>query len=86
MKRLFAIACILACAAGLAGCENITGASATSRALLITAGETCERSTIIPSRFISRTTSLPNGVRPLCFGLSVALSAKSLAVAWARVM
>ena len=28
-------------------------------------------STIIPRRFISRTTSLPNAVRPLCAGLSV---------------
>ena len=40
----------------------------------------------MPSRFISPITASPNGVRPLCFGLSVALSAKSLAVACARVM
>ena len=48
-------------------CEKITGASVTSSASLIVAGDTCERSTSMPSRFISRTTSSPNGVRPPCF-------------------
>ena len=45
-------------------CEKITGASLTRRASLIVPGETCDRSTSMPSRFISRTTSRPNGVRP----------------------
>ena len=41
-------------------CEKITGASATSSAAAIVAGDTWLRSTSIPSRFISRTTSTPN--------------------------
>ena len=41
-------------------------------------GETWLRSTSMPSRFISRTTSSPNGVRPWCAGASVAESAQSV--------
>ncbi len=44
--------------------ENITGASLRRSTCAITESDTCEMSTIIPSRFISRTTSRPNGVRP----------------------
>src|SRR6478672_10490134 len=44
--------------------EKMTGASVTSRASLMVPGETCDRSTSIPSRFISRTTSRPNSVSP----------------------
>ena len=47
-------------------CEKITGASATRSASSIVSGDTWERSTSIPSRFISRTTSSPNFVRPPC--------------------
>ena len=50
-------------------CEKITGASATSSASLIAPGETCERSTSMPSRFISRTTSSPKRVSPPCRAL-----------------
>ena len=40
---------------------KITGASVTSQGVAAWClRETCERSTSIPSRFISRTTSLPN--------------------------
>src|SRR5450756_3009296 len=38
-------------------CENITGTSLTRSAWRIVSAETCERSTSIPMRFISRTTS-----------------------------
>jgi hypothetical protein len=44
--------------------EKITGASVTFSASLIVAGDTCERSTSMPSLFISRTTSSPNAVSP----------------------
>ena len=67
-------------------CEKITGASLTSRASCIAFGETCAMSTSMPSRFISRTTSLPNGVRPLCTGLSVAESAQSVFLVCVSVM
>ena len=40
--------------------EKMTGASVTSSASLMVAGETWERSTSMPRRFISRTTSRPN--------------------------
>ena len=42
----------------------MTGASLTRRASSMVAGETWERSTSMPSRFISRTTSSPKRVRP----------------------
>ena len=38
-------------------CEKMTGDTATSSASCMVCGETCERSTSIPRRFISRTTS-----------------------------
>ena len=48
----------------------MTGAFVTSSVSKNVLSATCEMSTIIPSRFSSRTTSLPNGVRPSCAGLS----------------
>src|SRR5207237_1409886 len=66
--------------------EKITGASVASSAALIVPGETCERSTSIPSRFISWTTSRPNGVRPPCFALSSAASAQSSVTLCVSVM
>src|SRR5918911_1101204 len=56
-------------------CEKMTGASLTFSASLIVPGETCERSTSIPSRFISRTTSSPKRVSPPCRALSWAVAA-----------
>ena len=44
--------------------EKITGASVASSAARIVVAATWERSTIIPSRFISRTTSTPNADSP----------------------
>ena len=55
----------------------MTGAFVTLSAAFIVSAETCDRSTSMPSRFISRTTSSPNGVRPFAFGLSVPESAQS---------
>ena len=56
-------------------CEKITGAVVTRSASSIVAGDMWLRSTSMPSRFISRTTSSPNGDRPSSFGVSVAESA-----------
>ncbi len=42
----------------------MTGASLTASAACIVSGDTWLRSTSMPSRFISRTTSPPNGVSP----------------------
>ena len=67
-------------------CENNTGARDTRMASTIVASETWARSTSIPTRFISRTTSSPNGVRPLCFALSVAASAQSIVSQCVSVM
>ena len=67
-------------------CEKITGASLTRSASSMVAGETCERSTSIPSRFISRTTSSPKGVRPPWRASSVAESAQSSVFEWVSVM
>ena len=67
-------------------CEKMTGASVTSSASFIVSAETCEMSTSIPSRFISRTTSSPNFVRPPCRGASVAESAQSLTLKCVSVM
>ena len=50
-------------------CEKITGASATSRASCMVDGATCDRSTSMPIRCISRTTSRPKSVRPPALGL-----------------
>ena len=67
-------------------CEKITGASVTSSASFIVSADTCERSTSIPSRFISRTTSTPNFVSPSWRAGSVAESAQSLALKCVSVM
>ncbi len=67
-------------------CENSTGASLTRRASRMVSAETCERSTSMPSRFISRTTSSPKAVRPPAAGLSVAESAHGVLSLWVSVM
>ena len=67
-------------------CEKITGASATSSAAAIVVAATWLRSTSIPSRFISRTTSRPNRVSPPWRGASVAASAQRVVFQWVRVM
>jgi hypothetical protein len=67
-------------------CEKITGASDTRSASCIVAGETCERSTSMPSRFISWTTSSPKRVRPEWRASSVAESAQSSVCEWVSVM
>ena len=56
----------------------MTGTVVSSRTSANVLSATCEMSTITPSRFSSRTTSLPKSVRPLCFGLSVDESAQLL--------
>jgi hypothetical protein len=66
--------------------EKITGASDTRMASSMVSSETWLRSTIIPSRFISRTTASPNGDSPPHFGASVALSAQVVVREWVRVM
>ena len=66
-------------------CEKITGALVTSSASLMVAGDTWDRSTSIPSRFISRTTSRPKSVRPPCRALSDAASAQSSVTLWVSV-
>ncbi len=65
--------------------EKITGASVTSRAARIVVAATWERSTIIPSRFISRTTSTPNADSPPTPGSSVAESAHGVLSLWVSV-
>jgi hypothetical protein len=47
--------------------EAMIGAFETSSASLIVSSETCDTSTSIPRRFISRTTSRPKSFRPPCF-------------------
>ncbi len=66
-------------------CEKITGASVTRRASRMVSAETCERSTSMPRRFISRTTSSPKRVRPPATGLSVAESAHGRLSLWVSV-
>src|SRR5690606_22619885 len=66
-------------------CEKITGASLTRSAARIVSAETWERSTSMPSRFISLTTSSPNGDSPPTCGWSVAESAQGTLVLWVRV-
>ena len=46
--------------------EANTGAADTARTSARVLSETWERSTSMPSRFISSTTSRPKSVRPLC--------------------
>ena len=67
-------------------CEKITGDADTLRASLIVAGDTCERSTSIPSRFISPTTSRPKSVRPPWRTVSIAASAQSSVTLCVSVM
>lgn len=50
--------------------DATTGARVVSSASKNVLSETCEMSTIIPRRFSSRTTSLPNDVRPSWAGAS----------------
>uniref|UniRef100_A0A182Q4M9 Uncharacterized protein n=1 Tax=Anopheles farauti TaxID=69004 RepID=A0A182Q4M9_9DIPT len=45
-------------------CEKMTGAFEVASASSIVGTDTCERSTIMPSRFISETTSVPKWERP----------------------
>ncbi len=56
-------------------CEKITGARAASSASCMVAGETCDRSTSMPIRCISLTTSRPKSVSPPASTSSVAESA-----------
>ena len=67
-------------------CEKMIGAFVTRSAAFIVCGETCDRSTSMPHRFISSTTSSPNGDRPLARGSSEQLSAQSSDSEWVRVM
>jgi hypothetical protein len=64
---------------------NSTGRVVTARAWCIVAGATCERSTIMPMRFISATTPRPNSDNPSWRGVSVAESAQLLFRLWVRV-
>ena len=57
---------------------KMTGASVVSSASRIVVAATWLRSTIIPRRFISRTTSRPNSLRPPTTGTSVAESAQGV--------
>ena len=66
--------------------EKMTGASETRSASCIVSSEVWERSTSMPSRFISRTTSSPKRVRPPWRAVSVAESAQSRVFPWVRVM
>ena len=62
------------------------GASLTRMASSIVSGDVWLKSTSMPSRFISRTTSSPNFESPPSFGLSVPESAQRTLVLWVRVM
>ncbi len=59
-------------------CEKITGAVLVAIASRMTPSATWLRSTSMPTRFISRTTSWPKAERPPRRGRSVALSAQSM--------
>ena len=65
---------------------KIAGAVATARASRITSADTCERSTNMPIRFISRTTSRPKSDSPPSTGSSVAESAQGTFSLWVSVM
>jgi hypothetical protein len=67
-------------------CEKMTGASAMSSTSCIVAGDTCEMSTSMPRRFISRTTSSPNLLSPPWRATSVAESAQSVVLKCVSVM
>ena len=67
--------------------EKITGACGDARcASFMVSAETWDRSTSMPMRFISRTTSSPKGERPPCLGASVAESTQSSVAQCVRVM
>ena len=64
---------------------KIAGTSATSRAARMVSAETWERSTSMPIRFISRTTSTPKRDNPPRTGASVAESAQGTLLLWVSV-
>ena len=64
----------------------MTGASETRMASSIVPGDVWLRSTSMPSRFISRTTSSPNVESPPAFGMSVPESAHGMLVLCVSVM
>ncbi|GAA3302968.1 hypothetical protein GCM10020295_50290 [Streptomyces cinereospinus] len=66
-------------------CEKITGAEVVSSASRMVVAATCERSTSMPSRFISRTTARPKADRPPTPGSSVAESAQATLWLWVSV-
>ena len=66
-------------------CEKITGAWVVSRAARMVSADTWERSTSMPRRFISSTTSRPNADKPPTTGVSVAESAHGTLSLWVRV-
>lgn len=66
--------------------EKITGATEVSSASRMVVAATCDRSTSMPSRFISRTTSRPKADRPPTTGTSVAESAQAMLSLWVSVM
>ena len=63
----------------------MTGAVETSSASRMVSALTCDRSTIIPSRFISATTSRPTSLSPPSTRSSVAESAQATLSLWVRV-
>jgi hypothetical protein len=65
---------------------KITGALVTRSACRIVSAETCDRSTSMPIRFISRTTSSPKSLSPPSTGTSVAESAQETLSLWVSVM
>ena len=65
--------------------EKTTGDSVVESAARMVSAETWERSTSMPSRFISRTTSWPKGERPPSTGSSVAESAHGTLSLWVSV-
>ena len=67
-------------------CEKITGACDTRSASSIVPSEVCDRSTSMPSLFISSTTCSPNGVRPPCTGGSACESAQLVCTLCVNVM
>ena len=67
-------------------CEKITGAAETRSASSMVSGDTWLKSTIIPSQFISRTTSSPNADNPPSSGLSAAESAHAVLLLCVSVM
>jgi hypothetical protein len=66
-------------------CENITGEVVVASASRIVSADTCDRSTTIPIRFISRTTSRPKSESPPSTGTSVAESAHGTLSLWVSV-